>query len=155
MLLCERVKGAVVKSDRALVIERLVPAFPEELQRIDRTSLSSEFLPECACGSFDRGPSAGIVFVCTEEDLCEQPVIPRRCVETEVALGALVQLGRAPGAGTGTAHGPRIGRLEEPGGDELVEVVRRQRAADRGFSGCFVASDRLARLGHILVERPS
>jgi hypothetical protein len=155
MLLCERVKGAVVKSDRAFVIERLVPAFLEELQRIDGTSVSSEFLPESACGSFDRAPSAGIVFVCTEEDLCEQSVIPRRRLETEVALGTLIQLGRAPGAGTGAAHGTRIGRLEEPGGDELVEVVRRQRAADRDFSGCFVASDRLARTGHILVERPA
>jgi hypothetical protein len=126
MRLRERVKGAVVKSDRAFVIERLVPAFLEELQRIDRTSLLSEFLTERAGAPFDRAPSARIVLVCAEEDLCEQSVVPRRCVETEVAVGALIELGRSPGAGTGTARRPRIGRLEEPGRDELVEVIRRQ-----------------------------
>src|SRR6185312_8176336 len=70
----------------------------------------------------------------------------------ELRLRPAVELRRAPGARPGALAGAGVARLEQPLGDQLVQVVGGQRAADPRLLGGGLPRGRLRPRGDDVVE---
>src|SRR5919197_709025 len=110
--------------------------------------------PGGAGGAVQRGPggAAGVGFHGAGQQLGQGGVVAGGQAQLDLAGGARVVLGRAARAGAAAAAAALVAGVQQAVGDQPVQVVGGQGAADAGGVGGVVAADGDAAVGHVPVQ---